>query len=88
MFEGAKLGELRKKLRDLITARDAGYKIPELLVTEVENQIMELEGIREVWECIQCRRRQTMFVRATMVYCCGRGAKKVWASKTALSPPS
>lgn len=88
MFEGAKLGELRKKLRDLTLARDAGYKIPELLVTELESEIMEREGIREVWECARCHRAQTMFVRASAVYCCGREAKKVWASKTALSPPS
>lgn len=83
MFEGAKLGELRKKLRDLITARDAGYNVPELLVDELESQIREKEGIREVWECSRCLRQQTMFVRATMVTCCGREAKKVWASKMA-----
>ena len=83
MFEEAKLGELRKRLKDLETAKGAGYKVPEPLIESVRNAIREKEGIREVWACTQCSQHFDMFVRTTSMVCCGKAMKKEWEATMA-----
>lgn len=78
MFEKASLTDLRKRLKDLETARKADYLIPQPLVDSIKGEIMAREGIQEVWECDRCEQRMELMIRPKQVSCrCGK-IRRVW----------
>lgn len=84
----ASLTEIRKKLKDLQTAKKAGYNVPDLLVQTFENEIREREGILEVWECSRCGVFAEMSVPVVEFACrCGKVRRTWQASKKASSSP-
>lgn len=78
---------LENQLNDLMTAKKAGYQIPDPLIDMVRNKLRELEGVLEIWECSRCSQKIEMYVRATEVSHSCRKAKNgkmkvVWSHPT------
>lgn len=77
-FSKATLTEVRKKLKDLLIAREAGFNVPDLLIDTLQSEILTREGVKEVWECSRCSVSHQMFVPVREVSCrCGK-IRRVW----------
>lgn len=84
------LQETRKRLSPkqflshLDTLREGGVTVPDLMYEMAQQQVWEIEGVRVVYHCFYCGRREVLYVPAKEVTCglgCGRPMKVVWKSK-------
>ena len=79
-FSKASLTDIRQKLRDLLTAKEAGFNVPQMLIETLQSEILTREGVREVWECVRCDEKVHLNLPAIEVACrCGK-IRRTWQS--------
>lgn len=77
-----------KKLRkDLDKLKSAGYDVPDALDTLVNITLWTEDGVRSVWECATCDKREVLYTNISSIQCAGHPPMKlVW--KSAVTAPS